>query len=279
MDRQRRYLGTRARGFIALATLALALAPMISRGFSGYSIMKGNGYDKFTKPTAAERSAWKSGGYGWVGVYLGGSNYIGSPITAAWAMDAVNNSKVGLALIWVDLQSQCWSGSGAKFSNTTTMAASQGATAATTATNAAKGAGFTGSVPIYLDVEGHSGSSTCRAAARAFVDGFVKQVRANGFYAGVYGSAGSSYLSEFVGIANTPDYIWAARVNNTVSVFDLDTYIADDVWMYNQRLRQHTLNTTKTVNGVTMTVDLNCAAGRVGPAGVASIENPACYSN
>src|SRR5207253_3231095 len=115
--------------------------------------------------------------------------------------------------------------------------------------------GLPGGSPVYLDLEGYSTTNGgCTKAVQAFVSGWVSELHARGYVAGVYGSAASTIRDvENLGAA-TPDDVWIAHWNGVASVFG-DSYVPDDLWPDHQRIHQFKGGHKETWGGVTINVD------------------------
>ena len=79
---------------------------------------------------------------------------------------------------------------------------------------------------------------------------------AQGFVAGVYGSAASTIRDVAALGAAKPDVVWIANWNGVESVFG-DPYVSDTLWPNHQRVHQYKGGHKETYGGVTINVDSN----------------------
>jgi len=152
----------------------------------------------------------------------------------------------------------------AYISTNTTTAYSQGYAEAQAAFQAAVNLGFdmTGA-PLIYDLESYNGGTTCRNAAKAFINGWVAYLHISPAQkAGVYGSACGSYLDDFSTITNVPDFIWFAWWNGNPSTSNI-TCISTSHWANHQRHKQYAGGHTETYGGVTINMDNDCSNGPV----------------
>ena len=281
----------RVSGFAKVVAVGLGLAILVpgltpsrhrAEAIGGNGYTRGFGFDRCVLPsTTTMQTWWDNSAYVYYGLYLGGVNFTcDTPASSSW-ISSVRSQGWRFAPLWVGQQSQCWTGTGSKFSNTSTTAYSRGTTEANSAAARARDRGFTNDTIIYLDLEGHTGSSACRTAAKQFVRGWVTEIHNENMRAGLYGSAGGSYLEDFSTISSPPDDIWAGRVccsgDRHYSVYYLENYVSDAVWTGHQRLRQYEINTVKTFGGSAMSVDQDCSDGHITPGGTTSSYGP-CYA-
>src|SRR5262249_53338002 len=142
-------------------------------------------------------------------------------------------------------------------------ATGQGRSAANDAVARAASFGLPGGTPIYADIEGYpQNDATCTKAVQSFVAGWTTGLRAAGFVAGVYGSAGST-IRDVVGLGSAlPDAAWIANWNGVESVFG-DPYVSDAVWANHQRVHQYKGGHKETWGGTTINIDSNYADGPV----------------
>lgn len=237
---------------------------------TGTTTTQNRGFDRCVLPSTSSMQAWwTSSPYWYYGLYLGGTNFTCDPnsLTAGW-IGKVDAQGWHFLPLWVGLQSQCWPNAGSKFSNVASTARDQGAAAADSAVSKAINTYSVFPAVLYVDLEGHSGSATCRAAAQSYVQGWVSGIHFHGYRAGVYGSAAASFMDDFASIATPPDDIWAARQSDplTDSPYNLEPYVPDGHWNSQQRVRQYWLDVnTGPYGGVTMRIDRDCADGHVIP--------------
>ena len=256
--------GVRALGVVAMLCLVLPLtssaATQRTTGtFQGYA------FDACTAPATASLQAWDASPYRGLGIYIGGVNRACSQsrLTPAWVTTTLG---LGWSLLplYVGLQAPCVSQSGlAKLSATPATASSQGRAAADDAAADANALGLPAGSPVYLDMEGYKlGDAACTRAVQSFVTGWVTELRAAGFLAGVYGSAASTVRDVSQLGPALPDAIWIANWNNVESVFG-DPYVPDSLWANHQRVHQYKGGHDETWGGVKINIDSNVVDGPV----------------
>lgn len=241
-------------------------------------------FDKCNAPALADLQIWyEFSPYRIVNLYIGGvsracSNTLLTPeyIRAARAL--------GWSFIptWVGPQAPC-SAYRNKMSADPNTAYAQGRAEADQAAAAANALGL--STPnnptiIYYDLEGFGSNASpeCRAAARAFINGWSERLHQLGHLAGGYGSTCGSHISEWASLPNPPDAIWAAvwytnTYDPNAGVFGLPC-LPDTLWQNQQRIRQYTGSHNETWGGVTFQIDSNIANASVAapPSPVTSLQ-------
>ncbi len=259
----------RGRGVFLVALVATLLVASSSGSAAtrqaGPSVFTGYGFDACTAPATASLTAWNASPYRALGIYLGGVNracgdghlsasWVSSTLAAGWS----------LLPLYVGLQAPCLSQSGLQhISTNATTAANQGAAAADDAAGKASGFGLPSGSPIYADVEGYKvGVAACTKSVQSFVIGWVNRLRADGFVAGVYGSAASTVRDVSALGAATPDAIWIANWNGVEGVFG-DPYVSDSVWANHQRVHQYKGGHNEKWGGVSINIDSNYVDGPV----------------
>ena len=114
---------------------------------------------------------------------------------------------------------------------------------------------------LWYDLEGFDDTMRhCRESAIYFLSAWTWMVRHLGYQAGVYSSAGSGIeMLDRARVArraiNYPNYLWIARwdgVPNTST-----TYISDEGWNPNRRVKQYQGGHRETWGGVTINIDRN----------------------
>lgn len=256
---------------IALSGLA-GLAPRPVDGYSAINTQKG--FDTCAAKTQAQMQAWFSNSpyYNTV-AYIGGSNRSCSQpnLTAAWVA-AVHTQGWGLLPTWVGPQApdSCNSHAYASYISTnTTTARTQGIQEATSAYNAASALGMDLSkVPLVYDIEAYNGGTTCRAAVKAFIDGwsdylFKEPGETFGRDAtpGVYGSACGSYIDDFYLFASRPSFIWFGYWNGNQSTTSIPSCMVSTHWSGQLRHKQYISPHNETWGGVAITMDTDCSYG------------------
>lgn len=198
-----------------------------------------------------------------IGVYLGGDDghYVGCDDGSA-AVDRALNTGYGVTLYWYgpQLGPPCNMRYFPYYiSLNTTTAYNQGVTQAKDAASAASAAYLPYATTIFYDMEAYYANSGCRAAAKAFINGWDHQLFYNTAWdTGAYGSSCASYVSDWSTIANVP---YAISPSDTAldngSVYGYPC-LSNSLWDYHQRVGQFS-NDKHTYNGYTLHIDENCA--------------------
>jgi hypothetical protein len=245
-----------------------------------FGIMQEKGFDTCAAPSKATMATWWTGSpYFTIGIYIGGSSRgCAQPnLTQSWILDVqVTHGDWALLPIWVGRQMpnpQCQNihNYSNEISLNTTTAFNQGHDEALAAFSAALALDLdTSELPLVYDLESYNGGSssltTCRNAAKAFIDGWDSFLAAgNPQKSGVYGSQCGSFLNDFRTIANPPDFIWFAYWNNNPSVYNTSSgcAIPATAWNNHERHKQYKGGHNETWGGVTIKVDNDCSDGPV----------------
>jgi hypothetical protein len=255
----------------ALATATLVASPPAQAVPAGNGTMQGFGFDACTAPSTSTMSKWWSGTpWSWVGIYIGGSVRACSQpnLTASW-MNTTYSQGWRYELIWVGPQAPCTTFSH-RISYDTGTAYTQGQTEAKSAYNALMSLGFAGNAlntPVTYDMEAYSNSSSCRAAVKSFMQGWVDQLAvAPAQVSGVYGSACGTYLDDYASLARPPRFINGADWDGDHSTWNISC-IASSHWTSSQRFKQYQGGHDETYGGVTLNIDSNCANGPTAAGG------------
>ena len=162
----------------------------------------------------------------------------------------------------------------------------QGGGAANDAADAAGRSGIPPGAPIYFDLEAYV-PQTCsaaaqRAAVQSFVSGWVAQLHARGYAAGLYSSVCSG-IRDMAAVYDNPAYarldaIWPAAWPFDANDARYATYqpstlgftgcaapLTDAMWGYHQRIRQFRGGHNETWGGVTISIDTNLVDGPTYP--------------
>ena len=183
------------------------------------------------------------------------ASWVSSTLASGWS----------LLPLYVGLQAPCVSGAKlAKISSNLTTAANQGRAAATDAVALTREVRPAGRQPDLLRHGGlldderdvHEGRAVVPVAA------WVDELRAQGFVAGVYGSAASTIRDIATLGSSLPDAAWIANWNGVEGVFG-DPYVSDSVWANHQRVHQYKGGHKETWGGVTINIDSNYVDGAV----------------
>lgn len=222
----------------------------------------GRGFDDSTLPNTYDMTRWwHTTPLLFVGVYIGGSNFIYQTPTASW-VHTVSNQGWDIEPVWVGPQDPCWPLGTTKFSITPSVAMSQGEQqeydAATVLSNDGFGATITSNTTITYDMEYFGTTSGCIVAAESFIKGwdtaaseYPSQV------AGVYGSTCASHIVDFTG-SPPPYFVWPSWPNGTPSVGNSMCIPSGD-WSGWQRIKQYAATQRPGYGGVTLKVDLDNA--------------------
>jgi hypothetical protein len=257
------------KGRLTAAAVAASLLVGFANGASAApraasaGVYTGYAFDACTAPSQAALKAWTASPYRALGIYIGGVNracgdgnlsasWVASSLAAGWS----------LLPLYVGLQAPCVSQSGlAKISTTAATATGQGRSAADDAVTRVTGFALPAGSPIYADIEGYAqNNASCTKAVQSFVTGWTTELRADGYVAGVYGSAGST-IRDLVSLGSAlPDAAWIANWNGVESVFG-DPYVSDAVWTNHQRIHQYKGGHKETWGGTTIDIDSNYADG------------------
>lgn len=246
----------------------------------GGGVTIGKGFDACTAPSTSTMNAWWSGTpWTWIGVYIGGNSRACSQpnLTSSWLN--TNYSKGWrFEFLWVGPQAPCTSYAN-RISYTTSTAYNQGVNQAISAYNALLNLGIGNNAlgtPVIYDMEAfNTGNSSCLAAVKSFVNGWVHQLHvAPAQVAGYYGSSCASAVDAMSTLANVPNYINGADWDGNPSTSDISC-VPSTHWVYHQRLKQYRGGHNETWNGVTLNIDSNCANGPLAPSAT-SWNNQAC---
>lgn len=254
----------------ALAGVGLTLCGAAQAVPAGNGVMQGQGFDACTAPSTTSMQKWWSGTpWSWIGVYIGGNSRACSQpnLTSSW-FNTTYAQGWRYELLWVGPQAPCTSFPH-RFSSDTATAYQQGKTEAIAAYNALKALGFgtAQDTPVTYDMEAFSNSSSCRAAVKSFMQGWVDQLAvAPAQVSGVYGSACGTYLSDYASLARPPRFINAADWDLDHSTWNLSC-ISSGYWVNSQRFKQFRGGHNETWGGVTINIDSNCANGPTASGG------------
>ena len=272
----------------AVATLAASLlaatpaeAVRVTPGsFTGY------GFDQCETQTQEAMDTWLTTSPYWaVGIYIAGDNrYCGDDrqfnLTPTWVQTQLRKGWRLLPLT-VGLQASCSSvdryARRERISPDPTddyaTAREQGRTEATTTVQAARALGIAARSTLWFDLENFDEEKTrCRESALGFLSAWTHKLHALGYVSGVYSSAGSGIRAlddaRFLepGRYTMPDQVWIAEWVKPADYQEpptatpptlLSSYVRDDGWMPNNRMRQYRGGHHETYGGVTINIDSN----------------------
>jgi hypothetical protein len=221
------------------------------------------GLDSCNAPTHSQMAAfWHQTPWWWWAVYIGGVNRAcpNVNLTSDWVERELQRGW-GLQPIWVGRQAPCASQSGlAHMSRHRNQAYRQGRRAAARAYDRVRSLKMNPRTPIVFDMEAFDTTKRwCRRAVKHYVRGWSFQLRNKSpAVPGYYGSTCASAVSAMWQIAPRPSYVWGANYGSGPDSFEMSC-VGSDIWP--QRLKQYTGGTSVTENGVTLTVDKDCAHG------------------
>jgi photosystem II stability/assembly factor-like uncharacterized protein len=236
-----------------------------------YDTMIGQGVDICELPSAAKMLAWWTDSpYGAVNLYIGGSmRACSNSLLTPTLVSALFGQGWKFIPTWVGPQAPCTTFHD-RVSLDPVTARAQGVTEADAAAATASALGLSNpdgsNTVIYYDLESYNtGDTSCRIAMKLFMDGWDAELAAKGNASGVYGSACTSGLTDFAGIAHVPDSIWVAWWNKSTytpaaSVFGI-VCLANTYWPYHQRIHQYTGDHNETWGGITINIDDNVMDG------------------
>lgn len=248
----------------ALAGLALPTATAAPSDGTAHHY-DARGLDSCNAPTHAQMAAfWHQTPWWWWGIYIGGSNRAcpNTNLTPRWIHREVRRGW-GLQPIWVGLQAPCANQSGlATMSRRPARAYKQGRRAAVNAYNRVRELHMNTHTPVVFDMEAFDTSKArCLRAVTSFVRGWSYQLRVKPRQVpGYYGSSCASALTTMWKISPRPAYVWGANYGNGRRV-DRMSCVSRSIWPH--RLKQYTGGSHVTENGVTLSVDKDCADGPV----------------
>ena len=279
-----------ASGAVALAPRAGAAAvpgPTVHLAAAG---VRGAAFDICEAPPSSTMRAWLKSPYRVVNIYFAGDGRYCQPggkgsqryLSREWVRTVTANGW-GLIPTYVGRQAPCRGGSDKpKINWKPGVAEGQGRESADDAVDAAptglKALGLPHRSPAYVDIEPFpSGSKACDTSVRRFLLGWIKELRARGYRAGVYGlptaairvlvaahKADSSYP--------IPDAIWFADYDGNASTWSANI---PNSYLPNHRIHQYLAGVNQTYAGLPLQVDKDAMNGDVvRPTSVATPAGP-----
>jgi len=221
------------------------------------------GLDSCNAPTHAQMAAfWHQTRWWWWAIYIGGTNRAcpNTNLTSRWIQREVQRGW-GLQPIWVGLQAPCANQSGlARISRNQARAYRQGRRAAGHAYDRVRALKMNPNTPIVYDMEAFDTTRhRCLRAVKSFVRGWSHRLGdKTPAVPGYYGSTCASALSAMWRLSPRPYYVWGANYGSGPAVSRMSC-VDPDIWPH--RLKQYTGGSRVTENGVTLTVDKDCADG------------------
>ena len=306
-----RLSGHRARPTVAVALAlvtsgAVAIAPHVSASTVpgptvtlAHAVVRGEGFDICEAPPSSTMRAWLASPFRTVNIYFGGSQRYCQPnkgnqrfLSAEWVRTVTANGW-GLIPTYVGRQPPCYTGTKAKISRDPATAQAQGKAAADDAvdgtltnpssstTTSLRQLGIPRHSPAYVDIENFpAGHPTCDTSVRRFLLGWINEMRARGYRAGVYGlPTGAIRVLVAAHKANSsypiPDAIWFARYDGSDSTWSADI---PNTYLPNHRIHQYRAGVDRTYAHIKLNIDLDAMNGDVvRPTSVTTPPGPAPY--
>jgi peptidoglycan hydrolase-like protein with peptidoglycan-binding domain len=266
---------------LALAAVLLALPRVINDKATTTAAnpvtpgaFTGLGFDQCQAPKQSAMDTWRTKSpFKAVGIYISGDSRAcrkQTYLNAAWVTTQLAK---GWKLLPITLgpQASCQErfprySDDFKISATSTggyaKASTQGTAEGTKTVADAKAHGIVPGSTLFYDLEGFTYTNTaCRESALRFVSAWFARVKALGYRAGFYSSAGSGMkMIEAARVKKTagitlPDVIWLARYDGKANTSATD-YISDAGWQGN-RVKQYQGGHNETWGGVTINIDRN----------------------
>lgn len=222
----------------------------------------GKGLDSCTAPSLAQMNAfWHNTPYTYWGIYIGGSTRgCRQPnLTANW-VHQVTAQGWTLLPIWVGPQNPCARYQAKYFSKSPTKAYAQGRQEAKAAYKALHALGLPDSSPIDYDLEASGGKNTaaCEAATKAFIQGWINQLRVPPAQrAGLYTSSCSGFLDKFATLNPGLDFIDGASWDRKPSTMTMPC-VSSQHWTGHSRHKQYRGSHAESWNKVRLNVDSRC---------------------
>jgi hypothetical protein len=243
-------------------TLAAPAVPVAPANAAAKTSSPVKGFDACHAPSASTMRAWRSS-FAAVGVYLGGVNAAcpGGNLTSDWVRTTTGMGW-GLLPIYVGPQAPCWGLQGVLIKSAS--AAAEGRAAGADAVSDAQGLGLGTGSPIYYDMEGYNGGTSCKNAVLNFLGAWDGQVRAAGYVPGVYSSQNSGIADLQAATASQkpgftpPAAIWIALWDNVATLSD-----GTLAWPMTARNKQYSGNVNVKVGGITLNIDRDFVGGPV----------------
>lgn len=267
-----RRLGRKTARVAALTLLLAAMSilptavntePALANG-TAYIYVNRDGFDTCTSMSTTLLHDWyNSTPWFVIGMYLGGT--VGQNIGCYDGYNYINSAiSVGYGVVpyWFgpQLGGNCAMQPYSSYiSLNTTTAYNQGVSEADSAGLAAISGNFPYNAFIYYDMEAYYANSGCRAAAKAFMNGWVFEMAyGTTDTPGGYGSSCASYVDDWATNPHVPYAIAPATGTDVANVFNAPC-IPSSHWSGNQRVSQFSPGDYGVYNGYGMNVDEECA--------------------
>jgi hypothetical protein len=237
-------------------------------GLPSMRVLTAPGFDTCWAPPVATMQTWHNdSAYRAVGIYIGGRNRacVGGNLTPSW-VSAVSAQGWGLIPVYVGLQAPCVTEKGMT-RMAPAQAAQQGTSEANDAASQAAAYGLAKGSPVYFDLEAFKQTDQgCVTTVLAYLNAWTRQLHADGYYAGVYGSAASGIITLAQAVQNqssftAPDAIWIARWDQQAKT--ADGSVPDDLWGGHQRIKQYQGGHVEKHGGAAIDIDSDYLDGPV----------------
>jgi hypothetical protein len=231
----------------------------------------GHAFDKCEVPTLSQLQTWyTSSPYKAVNLYFGGiSRYCSNSAISASYIQSIYAQGWKVIPTWVGHQAPCTSYK-YPFPYDVEDAYQYGVNNANQAQARMKELGLTkpdgsGGI-VYLDLEHFAYSSSCSAAARAYLNGWTTRLSQLGTYSGLYSTSSGINDNRYYNIAKPPSAVWIAEWYSTPGFRSYETvwdlrYLSNDYWINHQRILQYSGGHDETWGSVKMNIDSNVTDG------------------
>jgi Domain of unknown function (DUF1906) len=262
----------------SVSGLALALALLCAAATAGSAaaasrpaprVLGAAGFDTCSAPAESVMRTWyRTSPYRAVGIYIGGRDRAcaGGNLTPSW-VSAVSAQGWSLIPIYVGLQAPCATGKGITDRMQPAQAAREGSGEADDAADQASAYGLAKGSPVYFDLEAFKETDQgCVNAVLAFLNAWTRELHAEGYYSGVYGSAasGMATLADAVQTRSSfipPDAIWIARWDQQART--ADGSVPASMWDRQQRIKQYQGGHVEKHGGAALDIDSDYLDGPV----------------
>lgn len=232
-------------------------------------VFQGHAFDKCEVPTLNQLQTWYANSpYKAVNLYIGGiSRYCSNKALSANYIRSIYLQGWKLIPTWVGHQAPC-TNFNYPFPYNVSQAYQYGVDNANQARARLLQYGLTnpdgtGSI-IYLDLEHFVYSSSCSAAARAYVNGWTTRLAQLGIRSALYSSSTGIRDNKYYNLSTPPEVVWIAEWYTTPgfrpdqTVWNL-RYLSNDYWTSHQRILQYCGDHSETWGGVKLSMDSDVA--------------------
>ncbi|MFI7274220.1 DUF1906 domain-containing protein [Streptomyces sp. NPDC049879] len=230
----------------------------------GAEIYEGAAFDTCEAPPLDTMRGWLASPYRAVGIYVGGAGRAcpAQPnLTPDWVTGV---SELGWRLLplYVGSQSPCvLDEAKSAVPIDADRPWQQGVTEAADAIASAEALGLAPGSPLYLDIENYDHlDASCARTTLAFIQGFSRELREEGWIPGLYSSAASGIAhmesAREAGAVDLPDVLWFARWE-TSPTLDGEPSLDPAAWQPHRRIHQYAGDVTETHGGRRLAIDRN----------------------